>query len=31
MFCLVTLVNHPNANAARVAFEALIDWVVKNN
>ena len=31
MFCLVTLVNHPNLNAARAASEALADWAVKNN
>ena len=29
-YVLVTLVNHPNANAARPAIEALVDWVAKD-
>ena len=28
---LVAIANHPNANAARPAFEALLDWAVKDN
>jgi D-alanyl-D-alanine carboxypeptidase/D-alanyl-D-alanine-endopeptidase (penicillin-binding protein 4) len=28
---LVAVVNHPNANAARPALEALLDWAVRDN
>jgi serine-type D-Ala-D-Ala carboxypeptidase/endopeptidase (penicillin-binding protein 4) len=28
---LVMIVNHPSANAARPAIDALLDWAVKNN
>ena len=27
---LVALINHPNANAARPALEALVDWAAKD-
>ncbi len=30
-FCLVAIANHPGASAARPAFDALVDWTVKNN
>ena len=30
-FCLVAIINHPNANAARPAIDALVDWAVKDN
>jgi D-alanyl-D-alanine carboxypeptidase/D-alanyl-D-alanine-endopeptidase (penicillin-binding protein 4) len=30
-YVLVAIANHPNANAARPAFEALLDWAVKDN
>lgn len=30
-YVLVALVNHVNANAARPAFEALLNWAVKDN
>jgi D-alanyl-D-alanine carboxypeptidase/D-alanyl-D-alanine-endopeptidase (penicillin-binding protein 4) len=26
---LVSIINHPNAAAARPALEALVDWAVK--
>jgi serine-type D-Ala-D-Ala carboxypeptidase/endopeptidase (penicillin-binding protein 4) len=29
-YALVAMVNHPNANAARPAIEALVDWAVKD-
>ena len=29
--CLIAIANHPNASAARPAFEALVDWTIKNN
>ncbi|MDI1246167.1 MAG: D-alanyl-D-alanine carboxypeptidase/D-alanyl-D-alanine-endopeptidase [Rhodoferax sp.] len=30
-YVLVAIVNHPNANAARPALDALIDWAVMDN
>jgi len=30
-YVLVALVNHANANAARPALEALLDWTVRDN
>jgi D-alanyl-D-alanine carboxypeptidase/D-alanyl-D-alanine-endopeptidase (penicillin-binding protein 4) len=30
-YVLVAIANHPNATAARSAFDALLDWVVKDN
>ena len=30
-YVLVAIANHPNASAARPAFEALLDWAVKDN
>jgi D-alanyl-D-alanine carboxypeptidase/D-alanyl-D-alanine-endopeptidase (penicillin-binding protein 4) len=30
-YVLVAVANHPNASAARPAFEALLDWAVKDN
>ncbi|MBK9574102.1 MAG: D-alanyl-D-alanine carboxypeptidase/D-alanyl-D-alanine-endopeptidase [Rhodoferax sp.] len=30
-YVLVAIVNHPNANAARPAMDALIDWATKDN
>ncbi len=30
-YVLVAIVNHANANAARPAFDALLDWSVKDN
>ena len=30
-YVLVALINHPNANAARPALEALLDWTVRDN
>jgi D-alanyl-D-alanine carboxypeptidase/D-alanyl-D-alanine-endopeptidase (penicillin-binding protein 4) len=30
-YVLVAMVNHPNASAARPAFEALMDWAVDDN
>ena len=30
-YVLVALINHPNANAARPAIDALLDWAVKDN
>ena len=30
-YALVMIVNHPNANAARPAIEALLDWTMKDN
>ena len=30
-YVLVAIANHPNANAARPAFEALLDWAVRDN
>ncbi len=30
-YVLVAIANHPNANAARPAIEALLDWAVKDN
>ena len=30
-YVLVAIANHPNANAVRPAFDALIDWTVKDN
>ena len=30
-YVLVAMVNHPNASAARPAFEALMDWAVNDN
>ena len=30
-FVLVAVVNHANASAAKIAFEALLDWAVKDN
>jgi len=29
--CLVAIVNHPNAGAARPAFDALLSWAVSDN
>ena len=29
-YALVAIVNHPNANAARPAIEALVDWAMKD-
>ncbi len=30
-YVLVAIVNHPNASAARAAFDALLDWTVDDN
>ena len=30
-YVLVAIANHPNASATRPAFEALLDWAVKDN
>lgn len=30
-YVLVAVVNHANAGAAKIAFEALLDWAVKDN
>ena len=30
-YVLVALINHPNANAARPAIDALVDWAVKDH
>ena len=30
-YVLVAIANHPNANAARPAFDALLDWAVRDN
>lgn len=30
-YVLVALINHPNANAARPAIDALLDWAVRDN
>jgi D-alanyl-D-alanine carboxypeptidase/D-alanyl-D-alanine-endopeptidase (penicillin-binding protein 4) len=30
-YALVAIVNHPNANAARAAFDALVAWAVRDN
>ena len=30
-FCLVAIANHPNANAARPAFDNLIEWAIQKN
>jgi D-alanyl-D-alanine carboxypeptidase/D-alanyl-D-alanine-endopeptidase (penicillin-binding protein 4) len=30
-YVLVALVNHANANAARPALNALVDWAVNDN
>ena len=30
-YVLVAMVNHPNASAARPAFDALMDWTVDDN
>jgi D-alanyl-D-alanine carboxypeptidase/D-alanyl-D-alanine-endopeptidase (penicillin-binding protein 4) len=30
-YALVAIVNHPNANAARAAFDALVTWTVSDN
>ena len=30
-YVLVALINHPNANAARPAIDALLDWTVRDN
>jgi D-alanyl-D-alanine carboxypeptidase/D-alanyl-D-alanine-endopeptidase (penicillin-binding protein 4) len=30
-YVLVAVANHPNASAARPAFDALLDWAVKDN
>jgi serine-type D-Ala-D-Ala carboxypeptidase/endopeptidase (penicillin-binding protein 4) len=30
-YCLVAIANHANAQAARPAFEALLNWAVKDN
>ncbi len=30
-YVLIAIANHPNASAARPAFEALLDWAVKDN
>jgi D-alanyl-D-alanine carboxypeptidase/D-alanyl-D-alanine-endopeptidase (penicillin-binding protein 4) len=30
-YVLVALINHLNANAARPALEALLDWTVRDN
>jgi serine-type D-Ala-D-Ala carboxypeptidase/endopeptidase (penicillin-binding protein 4) len=30
-YVLVAIVNHPNASAVRPAFDALIDWAVRDN
>jgi D-alanyl-D-alanine carboxypeptidase/D-alanyl-D-alanine-endopeptidase (penicillin-binding protein 4) len=30
-YVLVALVNHTNANAARPALNALVDWAVNDN
>ncbi len=30
-YALVAVVNHPNANAARPAFDALVAWAVRDN
>ena len=30
-YCLVAIANHPNAPAVRPAFEALLDWALKDN
>jgi D-alanyl-D-alanine carboxypeptidase/D-alanyl-D-alanine-endopeptidase (penicillin-binding protein 4) len=30
-YVLVAIVNHPNAQAARPALDALIDWTVKDH
>ena len=30
-FCLIAIANHPNANAARPAFDALMEWTVRDN
>ena len=30
-YCLVAIANHPNASAVRPAFDALLDWAVKDN
>src|ERR1035437_2331729 len=30
-YVLVALANHPNANATRPAFDALLDWAVQDN
>jgi D-alanyl-D-alanine carboxypeptidase/D-alanyl-D-alanine-endopeptidase (penicillin-binding protein 4) len=30
-YALVAIVNHPNANAARTAFDALVTWTVSDN
>ena len=30
-YALVAIVNHPNANAARPAFDALVAWAVRDN
>jgi D-alanyl-D-alanine carboxypeptidase/D-alanyl-D-alanine-endopeptidase (penicillin-binding protein 4) len=30
-YVLVALINHPNANAARPALDALLDWTVRDN
>ena len=30
-YVLVAIANHPNANAARPAFDALLDWTVRDN
>jgi D-alanyl-D-alanine carboxypeptidase/D-alanyl-D-alanine-endopeptidase (penicillin-binding protein 4) len=30
-YVLVAVINHPNANAARPAFDALVDWAVRDH
>ncbi len=30
-YCLVAIVNHANAGAARAAFDALVDWTINDN
>ncbi len=30
-YCLIAIANHANAQAARPAFDALLDWAIKDN
>jgi D-alanyl-D-alanine carboxypeptidase/D-alanyl-D-alanine-endopeptidase (penicillin-binding protein 4) len=30
-YAVVAIINHPNANAARPAFDALVEWAVRDN
>ena len=30
-YCLVAIVNHPNAGAARAGFDALVDWTINDD